>query len=130
MDSCDELIFEYFNFICGVVDFEDLFLNIFWEMLQQSKILKVICKNIVKKCLEFFFELVEDKENYKKFYEVFFKNLKFGIYEDFINCCCFFEFFCYYIFQFGDEMIFLLEYVFCMKEIQKFIYYIIGESKE
>ncbi|KAF9080789.1 heat shock protein 90 [Mortierella sp. AD031] len=133
MDDCQGLLLsEWLSFVQGVVDSEDLPLNISRETLQQHKVLKMIRKTLIKKCLEVFGEIAAqpDKDQYKRFYEEFSKNLKWGVHvEDepsvrnkLVDLLRF------YSSKSKDEMTPLKEYVARMAPNQKYIYFISGES--
>lgn len=127
-DDCEDLLPEYLKFVRGVIETEDIPLNISRETLQQNKILKVMGKNIIKKTFDMFTKISEDPDNFKIFYEQYNKSIKLGIHEDATNRNKLLPLLRYETSNSNGDQISLDDYVENMKEGQTSIYYITGES--
>lgn len=130
LDKCEQLMPEYLHFVAGIVDSDDLSLNISREILQKNNTIKKIRKTLVKKSIKMMEDLSQDEENYAKFYKEFHKNIKWGINDDEPNREKLSKLVRYYTTTSGESQTSLTQYVENMKEDQKHIYYISGESKE
>lgn len=129
MDKCGDLLPDYFGFVKGMVDSEDLSLNISREMLQHDRQLSLIAKNIKNKIKSQLQSLLKDeRENYEKFYQAFGRQLKYGVYSDYgVNKDTLQDLLLFTSSKEG-KLVSLDEYVSRMPEDQKYIYYASGES--
>ena len=131
MEKCADLLPDWFSFVKGVVDSEDLSLNISRELLQQDRQLKIIAKNLEKSIKNELAKLLKnDREKYEKFYSVFGLQFKFGIYQSYGAANGTLKDLLMFPSSFDGKNVTLKEYVSRMKEDQKEIYYACGETKE
>lgn len=131
MEKCADLLHDWFSFVKGVVDSEDLSLNISRELLQQDRQLKIIAKNLEKSIKNELAKLLKnDREKYEKFYSVFGLQFKFGIYQSYGAANETLKDLLMFPSSFDGKNVTLKEYVSRMKEDQKEIYYACGETKE
>lgn len=131
MEKCADLLPDWFSFVKGVVDSEDLSLNISRELLQQDRQLKIIAKNLEKSIKNELAKLLKnDREKYEKFYSVFGLQFKFGIYQSYGSANETLKDLLMFPSSFDGKNVTLKEYVSRMKEDQKEIYYACGETKE
>lgn len=131
MEKCADLLPDYFSFVKGIVDSEDLSLNISREILQQDKQLKLIAKNInhkIKKELQKL--LKDDREKYETFFKAFGRQLKYGVYSDFGQHKDDLQDLLMFYSSTEKNRVTLNEYVSRMPEEQKYIYYAVGDSIE
>ncbi|WP_339147366.1 MULTISPECIES: molecular chaperone HtpG [unclassified Sutcliffiella] len=131
MNKCADLLPDHFSFVKGLVDSEDLSLNISREMLQQDRQLKFIAKNLAKKIKSALLGMLKDeRDNYVKFFEAFGRQLKYGVYAEYgANKEQLQDLLMFYS-STEKKLVMLDEYISRMKEDQKYIYYATGESKE
>ena len=131
MESCEDLLPEHFGFVRGIVDSQDLSLNISREMLQHSRQITIIARNIEKKIKSELKQMMDsDRENYEKFYAAFGRQLKYGTVSDYgahKDACQ--DLLLFYSHKQG-KLVSLKEYVEAMAEGQEKIYYVTGESKD
>ena len=130
MDNCEKLLPDYLKFLKGVVDSEDLNLNVSREILQETKVMKLIKRTLTKKAISMFEEISKDKDKFNKFYESYNKFIKLGVHEDSKNRDRLSKLLRFQHSNMKEELIGLEEYVSNMKEGQDKIYYISGESIE
>lgn len=131
MEKCADLIPDHFSFVKGMVDSEDLSLNISREMLQQNRQLKLIEKNLNKKIKNELQKILrKDREKYEKFYDAFGRQLKFGVYDDFGKNRELLQDLLLFYSSKEEKLVTLDEYVSRMPENQKYIYYATGDTYE